>query len=143
MIIDETPLFGRLQLETSVWGTTFTWIDRTSTIAGEVYYWEGGRVATAGQSQTDVGTLTVTFKDAATIPVVGDLVRLRRFGTSEYWFTGYVQDVTQRIVFDSEVSYTTPVTLTTISCADWVGYLSQFQVIGAGGHDGTNYHTNS
>jgi hypothetical protein len=79
--------------------------------------------------------MNVQLKDAATIPVVGDAVRLRRYGTSEYIFTGYVQNVSQRIVFDESVSLTTPVTLTTVFCADWVGYISQFQAIGAGGYD--------
>jgi hypothetical protein len=48
-------------------------------------------------------------------------------------FVGYVQDVSTRVVFDNSVSLNTPVLLTTINCLDWVGYVSQFQVVGVGG----------
>lgn len=137
--IIENPLYGLIQLETAAWGATFTWVDRTADLASGFNYSEGGRIGPPGQSQVDVGTLNATFKEAATIPAVGSLVRLRRYGTSEYFFTGYVQDVSQRIVFDNSISLNTPVTLTTIHCADWVGYLGQFQAVGAGGvqTDGT------
>jgi hypothetical protein len=97
-----------------------------------IQYSEGGRIGTPGTSQVDVGTLTATFKDAATVPVVGDLVRLKRYGTSEYFWVGYVQDVSQRIVFGNRNSNTAPFVMTTIYCIDWVGYISQFQAIGAG-----------
>lgn len=133
MPINEKFLYGLIQLETAAWSSPFTWVDRTADLVAGFNYSEGGRVGQPGQSQTDVGTLNATFKNLATAPLVGDLVRLRRYGTSEYAFTGYVQDVSQRIVFDQSVSLTTPVTLTTISCLDWVGYVSQFQAIGAGG----------
>lgn len=131
--IIEEPLYGLIQLETATWSSPFTWVDRTADLAGGFNYNEGGRVAPPGTSQVDVGTLNATFSNAATIPVVGDLVRLRRYGTTEYAFTGYVQDVSQRIVFDQSVSLTTPITLTTINCLDWVGYISQFQAVGVGG----------
>jgi len=131
--IIEQPIYGQMTLETAAWASTFTWVDRTADIVQGINYSIGGRVGLPGQSQVDVGTLNVTFKDVATAPLVGDLVRLRRTGTTEYAFVGYVQDVSQRIVFDSSVSYTTPVVLTSINCLDWVGYISQFQVIGAGG----------
>jgi hypothetical protein len=104
-----------------------------------VNYSIGGRVGTPGQSQVDVGTLNATFKDLATAPLVGDLVRLRRTGTTDYAFVGYVQDVSQRIVFDNSVSLNTPVVLTTINCLDWVGYISQFQVVGVGGLAATTF----
>lgn len=133
--IIEQPLYGQIQFETSPWTATFTWTDRTADISGGFNYSEGGRVGPPGNSQVDVGTMNVQLKDAATIPAVGDAVRLRRFGTSEYFFTGYVQNVSQRIVFDQSVSLATPVTLTTVYCADWVGYISQFQVVGVGGYN--------
>lgn len=131
--IIEEPIYGQMTLETAAWASTFTWVDRTADIAQGINYSEGGRVSAPGQPRTDVGTLNVTFKNVATAPVVGDLVRLRRTGTTEYAFTGYVQDVSQSIVFDQSVSYTTPITLTTINCLDWVGYISQFQIEGVGG----------
>lgn len=131
-IITERPLYGRIQLETAAWGSTFTWVDRTSTLIG-LSYSEGGRVTTPGQSSVDAGTLNATLRNASTIPAVGDLIRLRRYGTSEYFFVGYVQDVSQQIVFDNTVSLATPATLTTIYCSDWVGYVGQFQAVGVGG----------
>jgi len=131
--IIERPLYGQIQLETSAWASTFTWVDRTSTLVNGITYAEGGRVTTPGQSSVDAGTLNATFKNASTIPAVGDLIRIRRYGTSEYFFVGYVQDVSQRIVFDNSITLTTPIVLTTIQCADWVGYLGQFQAVGVGG----------
>lgn len=138
MPIREKFLYGLIQLETAAWAASFTWVDRTADIVGGISYSLGGRPAPPGQSQVDVGNLTVTFRNAATVPVVGDAVRLRRYGTSEYGFTGYVQDVSQRIVFDDTVKLSTPVTLTTIRCADWVGYISQFNAVGAGTSSTTN-----
>jgi hypothetical protein len=135
--IIENPLYGLIQLETAAWSSPFTWVDRTADLAAGFNYSEGGRVGPPGNSSTDAGTLNATFSNLATVPLVGDLVRLRRYGTTEYAFTGYVQDVSQRIVFDQSVSLTTPVTLTTITCLDWVGYVSQFQSIGAGGLSAT------
>jgi len=134
MTIREKFLYGLIQFETAAWSSPFTWVDRTASIVNGISYSEGGRVTTPGQSQTDVGTLNVTFKNAATIPAVGDIVRLRRYGTSEYAFTGYVQDVSQRVVFDMTTKLTDPITLTSIICGDWVGYLSQFNAVGAGGN---------
>ena len=133
--IIEQPLYGQIQFETAPWAATFTWTDRTADISGGFNYSEGGRVGPPGTSQVDVGTMNVQLKDAATIPAVGDAVRLRRYGTSEYFFTGYVLNVSQRIVFDQSVSLATPVTLTTVYCADWVGYVSQFQAVGVGGYN--------
>lgn len=132
--IIENPLYGLIQLETAAFSSPFTWVDRTADLASGFNYYEGGRAAPPGQSMVDSGVLNATFKDVATVPIVGDLVRLRRFGTTEYFFTGYVVDVSQTIVFDQSISLTTPVTLTTINCSDWVGYVSQFQAIGAGGY---------
>jgi predicted transcriptional regulator len=131
--IIENPIYGQMTLETAAWSTPFTWVDRTAAIVEGVNYAQGGRVGLPGQSQTDVGTLNTTFKDLVSPPVVGDLVRFRRTGTTEYAWVGYVQDVSQRVVFDQSVSYTTPIVLTTINCLDWVGYVSQFQAIGVGG----------
>jgi hypothetical protein len=131
--IIEEPIFGQMTFETAAWASTFTWVDRTADLAQGINYSIGGRVGLPGQSQVDVGTLNATFKNLSTVPLVGDLVRLRRTGVTEYAFVGYVQDVSQRIVFDSSVSYSTPITLTTINCVDWVGYVSQFQVEGVGG----------
>lgn len=131
--IIENPIYGQLTLETSAWVTPFSWVDRSAAIVSGINYSQGGRVGLPGQSQVDVGTLNATFKNLTTAPLVGDLVRLRRTGTTEYLWVGYVQDVSQRVVFDRSVSLTTPVTLTTINCLDWVGYISQFQAIGVGG----------
>lgn len=137
--IIEQPLYGQIQLETASWASSFTWVDRTADLAGGFNYAEGGRVSPPGISDVQAGILNATFKNAATVPAIGDAVRLRRNGTSEYFFTGFVQDVSQRIVFDDSVSLVTPITLTTIYCSDWVGYIGQFQAIGAGGvqSDGT------
>jgi hypothetical protein len=77
---------------------------------------------------------------------VGNLVRISFSAFSGYAFVGYVQDVSQRVVFDQSVSFTTPITLTTINCLDWVGYISQFQAVGVGGSDylsGTDITTSS
>ena len=131
--IVEQPLYDRISLETSAWASTFTWVDRSATLVGGMSYSEGGRIGTPGSPSVDVGALTATFKNAATIPAVGDLVRLIRTETSEYIWVGYVQDVSQSIVFDNSVAAATPVTLTTIYCLDWVGYISQFQAVGIGG----------
>jgi len=137
--IIEEPLYGQIQLETATWGSTFTWVDRTADLVNGFNYSEGGRVSPPGTSDVQVGTLNATFKNLATVPAIGDLVRLRRNGTSEYFFTGYVQDVGQRVVFDNSVTLNTPITLTTIYCNDWVGYIGQFQAVGVGGvqSDGT------
>jgi hypothetical protein len=135
--ITERPLYDRIALETSAWTTPFSWVNRTNNIVGSVAYSQGGRVGTPGQSQVDVGTLNATFKDLDSPPAVGDLVRLRRAGTTEYAFVGYVQDVAQEVVFDRTVSFSTPVVLTSINCLDWVGYISQFQAIGIGGLSAT------
>jgi hypothetical protein len=137
--IIEDPIYGQMTLETSAWASTFTWVDRTADLVAGVNYALGGRVGIPGQTQTDVGTLNATFKNLATAPLVGDLVRLRRTGTTDYAFIGYVQDVSQRVVFDDSVSFSTPVVLTSINCLDWVGYISQFQVIGVGGLAVTTY----
>jgi len=131
--IIEKPIYGQMTLETSAWASTFTWVDRTADLVRGIDYSTGGRVGPPGTSQVDVGTLNATFRNLVTPPLVGDLVRLRRTGTTDYAFVGYVQDVSQRVVFDNSVSLNTPVTLTTINCLDWVGYVSQFQVIGVGG----------
>lgn len=135
--IIENPLYGDIQVETSPWSTPFTWTDHTQYVVGSVAYSEGGRKSAPGSSETDVGTLNVTLKDAATIPAVGALIRLKLVSTSDYAFTGYVQDVSQRVVFDRSVSLTTPITLTTLYCVDWVAYVAQFQAIGAGGANPT------
>jgi hypothetical protein len=137
--IIEQPLYGEILIETSPWSTPFVWTDRTSNLVSGLNYSEGGRVGTPGSSSVDVGTLNATFKNLSTVPVVGNLVRISFSKFAGYAFTGYVQDVSQRIVFDNSVSLTTPITLTTIFCSDWVGYVSQFQAIGAGGFlaDGT------
>ena len=131
--IIEQPLFGQIQLETAAWSTPFTWVDRTADVVSGINYSEGGRLGTPGSSVVDPGNLNATFKNLVSIPTVGGLVRLRRFGTTEYFFTGYIVDVSQRVVFDESVSFTTPVVLTSIQCSDWVGYLAQFQAVGAGG----------
>lgn len=135
MIIDETPLSGRVTIETGSWGgSSYTWTDQTDNVLNAVYS-EGGRLGTPGTSMVDVGTLAITYREISTIPAVNNLVRIRRTGTSEYFFTGYIQDVAQKLVIDPTVSTTVPVTFTTIYCLDWVGLLSQFQVAGAAGFD--------
>jgi hypothetical protein len=133
MPIREKFLYGLVKIETSPWATPFVWIDRTADLVAGINYSEGGRIGTPGASQVDPGTLNATFKNLSTVPVVGSLVRISFTDFAGYAFTGYVQDVSQRVVFDQSVSLTTPVTLTTINCLDWVGYISQFQAVGAGG----------
>ena len=137
--IIEEPIYGQMTLETSAWASTFTWVDRTADLVQGINYSQGGRVGLPGQSQVDVGTLNATFKNLATAPLVGDLVRLRRTGTTDYAWVGYVQDVSQRVVFDNAVALNNPVVLTSITCLDWVGYISQFQAVGIGGLAVTTY----
>jgi hypothetical protein len=134
--IIERPLYGDIFLETTAWTTPFSWVDRTAYLVNGISYSEGGRLGMPGTPSVDVGTLVATFKNAPTVPAVGDLVRLKT-GASQYAFVGYVQDVSQRVVFDDSVSYTTPNVLTTIFVSDWVGYISQFQAVGAGGANET------
>jgi len=132
--IVEHPIYGQIALQTAAWSFPFSWTDQTSKLLSGLSYSEGGRLGTPGSSVVDVGSLTATLKNASTVPSVGDLVRLRDSNGNWLW-TGYVQDVSQRIVFDNSVSFTTPNTLTTIYCVDWVGYIAQFQAVGAGGND--------
>jgi hypothetical protein len=131
--IIEQPLYGEMLIETSPWATPFVWTDRTASLVAGFNYSQGGRVGAPGSSQVDVGTLNATFKDLASVPAVGALVRISFSKFAGYAWVGYVQDVSQRIVFDDSISYTTPITLTTLNCIDWVGYVSQFQVVGVGG----------
>jgi hypothetical protein len=137
MTIREKFLYGLVRIETSPWATPFAWTDRTADLVAGVNYSLGGRVGQPGSSPVDVGTLNATFKNTANVPTVGSLVRLSIVGTAGYAFVGYVQDVSERIVFDQSVSLTNPVTLSTINCVDWVGYVSQFQVVGVGGANAT------
>lgn len=139
MIIDETPLLGRVTVETGVWnGSTFVWTDQTSTIV-QASYQEGGRLGTPGASMVDTGTLAVVYRDMTPVPGVGALIRIRRAGTTEYAFTGYIQDIASKVTYDFSLS-TTPITFTTLYCLDWVGLASQFQLLGIGGKetDGSN-----
>jgi hypothetical protein len=131
--IIEQPLYGEMLIETSPWATPFVWTDRTASLVAGFNYSQGGRAFAPGSSQVDVGTLNATFKDLASVPAVGSLVRISFSKFAGYAFVGYVQDVSQRVVFDDSVSYTTPITLTTLNCVDWVGYVSQFQLVGVGG----------
>lgn len=140
MIIDETPLLSRVAVETGVWnGSTFVWTDQTSTIV-RASYQEGGRLGTPGASMVDTGTLAVVYRNMSTVPSVGALIRIRRAGTTEYAFTGYIQDVASKVTYDFSVS-TSPITFTTLYCLDWVGLASQFQLLGIGGKTstGSNY----
>ncbi len=135
MIIDETPLGGRVSIETGAWGgSSYTWTDQSSTFLNGTYN-EGGQLGTPGASLVDVGNLSATFRSMASVPAVGSLIRIRRTGTTEYAFTGYIQDVQQTLTLDPKVSLTVPVVFTTLYCLDWVGYVSQFQVEGIGGAD--------
>jgi hypothetical protein len=122
-------------IETAPWAVPFVWTDRTADLVAGFNYTQGGRPAAPGSSQVDVGTLNATFKNLASVPAVGALVRISFSKFAGYAFVGYVQDVSQRIVFDQSVSFTTPIVLTTLNCNDWVGYVSQFQAIGAGGKE--------
>jgi hypothetical protein len=132
MIIDETPLSGRITIETGVWGgSSYTWTDQTSKVVNANYE-EGGRLGSPGSSLVNTGSLAVVYRDMATVPAIGSLIRIRRTGTSEYAFTGYVQDVASKVTYDFSVS-TSPITFTTLYCLDWVGYASQFQLLGIGG----------
>jgi hypothetical protein len=132
--IIEEPMYGLMTFETAP-TSTLTWVDRTANIIGTMSYDEGGRRSMPGANTVDVGTLNVSFKNLASVPNVGEYVRLRRTGTSQYVFTGFIQDVSQRIVFDSSVSYTTPITITSLFCVDWVAIASAWQVAGVGGRN--------
>jgi len=131
--IIERPLYGEVLIETSPWASPFVWTDRTAQLVNGVNYSQGGRVGTPGSSEVDVGTLNATFKNLATVPAVGALVRISFSKFAGYAFVGYVENVSQQVVFDNSLSLNTPVTLTTLHCVDWVGYVSQFQVVGVGG----------
>ena len=131
--IIEDPLYGLIVLETQPQAGG-AWVDRTQELTG-LNYSEGGRLTLPGANTVDVGSLNASFKNLATVPNVGDFVRLRRSATTEYAFTGYIQDVSQQIVFDNSVSLNTPITITTLHCLDWVGYLTQWVVSGVGGRN--------
>ena len=131
--IIERPLYGQIILETFGPGSG-SWVDRTASL-NNVSYSEGGRLTMPGANSVDVGTLTASFKDLSTTPLVGDFIRLRRAGTSEYAFTGFVRDVGQKVIFDNSVSLTTPLTITTLYCVDWVAYTTQWIVNGVGGRN--------
>jgi hypothetical protein len=135
--IIEQPLYGEMLFETSPWATPFVWTDRTADLVSGLNYSQGGRVGAPGSSTVDVGTLNATLKNLASVPAVGALVRISFSKFAGYAFVGYVQDVSQRIVFDNSISLSTPVTLTTLNCVDWVGYIGQFQAVGAGGANST------
>ena len=132
--IIEDPLYGLIVLETQPQPAGGAWVDRTQYLTG-LNYSEGGRLTLPGANTVDVGSLNASFKNLATVPAVGDFVRLRRAGTTEYAFTGFVQDVGQQIVFDNSVSFNTPITVTTLYCLDWVGYMTQWIVTGVGGRN--------
>lgn len=132
--IIEQSLYGQLKIETAPWANPFVYTDHTASLVNGIKYSEGGKLGTPGESTVDVGRLTATFKNLATIPTIGSVVRISFDAFGGYAFTGYVQDVGQKIVFDQSVSLLTPITLTTLYCNDWVGYVSQFQAIGAGGN---------
>lgn len=132
--IIEEPLYGRIQFETTSTSGAFSWVDQTQYLTSTSYT-EGRSQIMVGDVGPEVGTLTASFKNMATVPASGDYVRIRRYGTTEYAFTGYVQDVSQRIVFDRSVSLTTPLTITTIVCLDWVGLLTQFPINGIDGRN--------
>jgi hypothetical protein len=134
--IIERPIYGQILLETGAWsGSAYVWTDQTAKIVSGIDYSQGGRVGTPGSSPVDAGTLNVSLKNLGTIPVVGELVRLRRTAASNYMFTGYIQDVSQRVVYDNTVSINNPIIITTLNCVDWVAYVSQFQAVGAGGYN--------
>jgi hypothetical protein len=133
--IIEQPLYGEMLIETSPWATPFVWTNRTADLVAGLTYSIGGRIGQPGSSSVDVGTLNATFKNLASVPAVGALVRISFSQFAGYAWVGYVQDISQRIVFDNSVSFTTPITLTTLNCVDWVGYLSQFTLNGIGGND--------
>lgn len=132
--IVEKPLYGLIQVETTAISGAFSWVDQTQYMTS-AFYAEGVNEVTVGVVGPQIGTFTASFKNISVVPSSGDYVRLRRNGTTEYAFTGYIQDVSQRIVFEPSVSYTTPVTITTITALDWVGLLTQVQVNGIDGRD--------
>ena len=133
MTIREKNLYGLIQFETLV-QSVGTWVDRTADLVSLAYS-EGGRQSMPGTNTVDVGSLNASFRSLSSVPTVGDFVRLRRFGTTEYAFTGYIQDVSQRVQFENTVKLATPVVVTTINCVDWVGYATQTIVNGVGGRD--------
>lgn len=131
--IPERPLYGRVKIETSPWSNTLVWTDSTADLVEGFNYSIGGRVGPPGSSQVEVGTLNATFKDLSSVPAVGALVRVSADASGAYPFVGYIQDISQRIVFDTSASLSAPITLTTFNVVDWAGYISQFQATGIGG----------
>jgi hypothetical protein len=131
--IIERPLLKNNLINFSIlsWSNLSSVTDQTNFLAGSITYSEGGRLTTPGQPTVDVGTFTCTLKNAVTIPNVGDVVRLQV--QSDNVFTGYIQDISQQIVFADSKSKSNPVIMTTLYCLDWVGYIGQFQAIGASG----------
>jgi len=134
-VIVERPLYTRIALEVFSL-TAGTWVDVTSKMTS-LDYSEGGRLGMPGANTVDVGSLNAQFNDLSAVPAVGDFIRLKRAGTTEYAFTGYVRDISQRIVFSNRVKLSTPITLTTLYCSDWVGFASQWIVNGVGGRNGS------
>lgn len=130
--IVELPLYGKIQIETTSTSGAFSWVDHTQFLTGASHF-EGQREITLGTVGPEVGTLSATFRAMTTVPTSGDYVRIRRYGTTEYTFTGYIQDVSQRIVFETAVTDATPVVYTTIVALDWVGLLTQVQIDGIDG----------
>lgn len=132
--IIEEPLYGQLQIETTTTTTTFSWIDHTQYISSFDYQ-EGSQEPQPGQVGPDIGSLTASFTNMATVPKSGDYIRVRKYGASTYIFTGYITDVMQRKIFERRDSLTAPTTITTISARDWVGLLSQFVSEGIDGRN--------
>lgn len=130
--IIENPLYGQLQIETTTTTTTFSWVDHTQYLNGFSYE-EGAQDPKPGQVGADVGTLTASFADMASVPKSGDYIRVRRYGTTEYFFTGFITDVNQNVVFETRDALNSPTVITTVTALDWVGMLAQYASIGLDG----------
>lgn len=131
-MIIEGPLLGQVQLEVTPSDTTFTWTDLTDNLV-DGQFSSGGRLSVPGAPIVDAGNFTITLRDIATVPAIGSYVRLRRHGTTDYIWTGFIQDVSQIVQFDPTTPLTEPFVLTTLICLDWVGLASQFHVNGVTG----------
>jgi hypothetical protein len=128
----ERPLYQQIQVETTSTSGAFSWVDQTRYMTFGSYSL-GKQTITLGDVGPDIGNFTASFRDMATVPTSGDYIRVRRYGTTEYAFTGYVTDVAQRIVYDLKSALSTPIVLTTVTALDWVGLLTQVQVDGIDG----------
>lgn len=127
-MITESELYGLVFVEVADNTANVTsWVDITEWLTSGGAE-RGGIKSIPGQSSTDVGSMSVTFKDLASTVNVGYWIRFR-VGSGVVW-SGYVSDITRRIEF-SKLFSNGSATFTTVSAADWVGVASGTVVDGS------------